>query len=408
MKRTLLILSFNFLVLFLNAQIMWQIKKDTVIKWYYFDGDEFNGPTIDQEKWIPAYSWSQLNYDFDYLMTTERLELENGICRFACYRDTGLHKVPEWQLDSAFKKKYKSLLVDGNKFPYVFTAGNVWSKKQYNKGYFEIRFKTTGSYGMWPAFWLYGYNKDEIDFFELKGEKPKQIHIDVHCMKGCDDGYKANNFLPKNWGGWIKATESLVDGYNIVSGEWQDGYVKWYLNGEGIGYYEGDFGSPGMNLIIGTGPAKDGKGFAPGVTRNTVFPNSLDVDYVRVWYKSDSSKATVLGARNTKFSYYKNENPSPSSLKKKINFMYNKRAFKQDLLTVSILPAGENKYIISSLGKSIDYTISVYKTSGEILVSKQILSSLDEITLPKEVKNRAVKLKITTSGKEIEEIVTLK
>jgi beta-glucanase (GH16 family) len=388
-----------------SAQYLWQIKKDTVVKWHYFDGDEFDGPVVDSLKWIPAYSWTRLNYDFDYLMTPARLEFEQGICRFMCYRDTGLYTVPGWQLDSAFAKKHRGSLVDGNKFRYLFTAGNVWSRMQYGKGYFEIRFKTTDAYGMWPAFWLYGSNKDEIDFFELKGERNNQVHIDVHCLKGCEHGYRGGSFLPKAFGGWIKTTKPLAEGYNVLAGEWEDGYVKWYLNGEGIGYYKGEFGSDKMNLIIGTGPAKNGLGFAPGVTGSSAFPNSLDVDYVRVWYKTKASKADIPGKKHRLFTYAKTENPAPAFLKKKIGFMYDKKAFKGDFLTVSLLPSGKNKYILSSQGKTIDYHLSIYDQQGNEIIKKHILSSLYELDLSTHPNPAPYKVKIVTAFKTVEEII---
>jgi hypothetical protein len=82
---------------------------------------------------------------------------------------------------------------------------------------------------------------EEIDFFELKGERDNQIHLDVHCPKGCEDFRGGFLNLKKNWGAWIKNNQSLADGWNIISGEWQPNYVKFFLNGQPIGYFEGEF-----------------------------------------------------------------------------------------------------------------------------------------------------------------------
>ncbi|MGZ4043710.1 MAG: glycoside hydrolase family 16 protein [Bacteroidia bacterium] len=391
-----------------NAQVMWQIKKDTVVKWYYYDGDEFNGKKVDDQKWIPAYSYAQINYRFDYLMTPKRLEFENGVCKFSCYRDTGLAEIPDWQLDSSFKKEYRSSIVDGNKFRYLFTAGNVWSKTQYSKGYFELRFKTTDAYGMWPAFWLYGTNqKDEIDFFELKGEREKSIHVATHCPKGCDNKYKKSGLFAKAFSGWIKTTADLSKDYNILAGEWQDGYVKWYLNGEGIAYFDGDFASQKMSLIIGNGPAKNGYGFAPGVTKETPFPNSLDVDYVRVWYKDEKTKDNVLGEKHTNFTYLKTEKETGSSLRKKIRYMYNKKAFQNELMTISVLPANGKKILVTSLGKEINYNLSIIDLTGKELSNTLVTKTFNEFDLSSLTQSDKVKIKISTSYTKIEEIVSL-
>jgi len=387
---------------------MWQIKKDTVIKWYYFDGDEFNGPSVDEEKWIPAYSYSQVNYRFDYLMKKERLEFSNGICKFMCYRDTGLYEVPGWQLDSAFKKEYAASLVNGNKFRYLYSCGNVWSKAQYGKGYFEMRFKTTDSYGMWPAFWLYGNNqKDEIDFFELKGERRNSIHVATHCPSGCDKKYKNSRLFKKPFSGWIKTTRPLNEAFNVLAGEWQDGYIKWYLNGEGIAYFEGDFASQQMSLIIGTGPAKDGFGFAPGVNSKSYFPNSFDVDYVRVWYKEEKKSEKISGKKHTEFSYFKTDDQKNASLKKKISYMYSKKALDNELLTVSVLPIAGKKLLLTSMGKNNDFEFSVYEVSGKQILNQKIKNSFNEINLEALTKEKSVKVQIVTPFRSVEETITL-
>jgi beta-glucanase (GH16 family) len=391
-----------------QSQVMWQIKKDTVVKWYYYDGDEFNGTKVDQEKWIPAYSYSKINYRFDYLMKPERLEYADGICKFTCYRDTGVAEIPAWQLDSAFKKEYASSIVDGNKFKYLFTAGNVWSKAEYGKGYFEMRFKTTDANGMWPAFWMYGSNqKDEIDFFELKGEREKSIHVATHCPSGCDRKYKRSGIFPKPFSGWIKTTSDLSKEYNVLSGEWQDGYVKWYLNGVGIAYFEGDFLSQKMNLIIGTGPAKNGYGFAPGVTEQTPFPNSLDVDYVRVWYRESKPEENVLGEKHTDFSYFKTAKSCKGNLRKKIRYMYDKKAFRDELLTVSVLPAKGSKIIVNSFGKAVNYQLTAYNLNGLEILNTVITDNFNEFDLSGKSAAGKVKIKIIAGSTTVEEVFSL-
>lgn len=405
MNRGPLLIAFLFIFLWSESQIMWQIKTDTVITWHYYDGDEFNGKTVDTEKWIPAYSWSNVNYQFDYRMTPERQVYENGVCKFMCYQDTGLYTVPEWQLDSTFRDNYRKSLTNNNQFKYYYTAGNVWSKQQYTKGYFEIRFKSTSAYGIWPAFWLYGSNKDEIDFFELKGEKHNKIHIDVHCLEGCDSGYRGGSIFPKSFGGWIRASDDLTQTYNVLSGEWQNGYVKWYLNGVGIGYYKGEFDSQKMNLIIGTGPAKAGLGFSPGVNETTFFPNSLDVDYVRVWYREKLDKNAVLGNKNESFSFVKEEMVGQASPKSKIRYMYSKKVFQEDLLTVSLLPSNNGNYILTSLGKKIDYTISFFDSKGDSILTQAIHTSFIEIQLPANRINQFFTVKLIGPNFKIEQLI---
>ncbi len=390
-----------------NAQYMWQVKKDTVVKWYYYDGDEFNDSTLDEEKWFPSFSWSKVNYDMKFLMTKENLVHENGVYHFICKRDTGLYLVPNWTLDSSFIKKYKSDLVDGKKFKYLFTAGDVWSKMQYGHGYFEMRFKSTKSYGIYPGFFLFGTGKDEIDFFELKGERSEDIHVDIHCSKGCDRGYQGGNIFPKSFGGWLSSTNSLAETFNIISGEWQDGYVKWYLNGVGLAYFKGNLESAKMSLIFGTGPAQDGKPFKPGVNSKTVFPNSIDVDYVRVWYKDNRTKTDVLGKVNTSFDYAMGEESLKSFPKRKIRYMYNKNEFKKEFTTVTMLPKKNKSIIISFNGKPIEHNISFYDYSGKQLINKKSSDSFNEFSFSTLPDSSEIKVRIDVAGKELEELIKL-
>jgi len=382
---------------------LFQFKKDTIVKWYYYDGDEFNDSSYDEGKWIPAYSWSTLNYDFKYLMTPKRLEFENGVCHFVCDRDTGIYEIPAWQLDSTFRKKFGADIINGNKFPYYFTAGNLWSKSQYERGYFEIRFKTTDAYGIWPAFWMYGSNDDEIDFFELKGERVKDIHVDVHCRRGCDKTYKGTGIFPRSFGGWIRSTRRLNESYNVVSGEWQDGYIKWYLNGQGIAYFKGSLSSQKMSLMVGTGPAEDGKPFAPGVNSTTYFPNRFDVDYIRVWYKNKRENTSVAGKKNAQFDYFETSDPPLSRLRKKIKFMYSRREFKKDVMTVSVLPQSNGSILLSASGRNIYYTVKVYDASGTELQQRSISELFTEIALPGQKKGDVVKVRIERDGKSAED-----
>lgn len=367
---------------------MWQFKKDTVIKWYYYDGDEFSQSYPDTIKWYPHYSYADMNYQFGFLMTSKRMVLEDGICKFMAYRDSGLYEVPGWQLPT-FEKDYKMKLTEGKKVKYKYTLGTVWSRTAYGKGYFEIRFKSTPELGMWPGFWMYGQNqKDEIDFFELKGEKKKEVHIDVHCPYGCDDHYKSAGPFKKNFGGWVQTTEDLTSTYNILAGEWQDGYVKWYLNGTGIGYFKGDFASQKMNLIAGIGLAVQGGPFAPGVTNKTVFPNSLDVDYIRVWYKERTSNEEIKGIKHKTFDYYKTA-VGKSRLRKKLGNKKIRKEFKNDVLTVSLLPSSQGKFILSATGDKIDYSLTVKSLDGQTIKETNVTEAFFELNLT-EAKNKVI------------------
>ena len=279
----LLVIHFN-----LNAQYLWQISSDKIVRWSYIDGDEFNKNTVNKDKWLTKLPWSNAVLSQDIYYLEKNIKFENGNIQFILNKENNLYPLQSWEMDTILFKKNKITLTDGNKFPFKYTGGLLYTKKEYKYGYFEIRFKASEGQGIWPAFWLFGAKpNNEIDFFELKGEKENELHVDIHCPDGCGNFKEGPlGYYRKGWGHWIKTNQKFKDSYNIISGEWTKNYIKWYLNGELIAYSNHSY-DLGMNLTAGTGIGKDNGAFGPGSNKETPFPNYFNVDYIRV-YKTDT------------------------------------------------------------------------------------------------------------------------
>lgn len=344
-----LLIAFN-----TNAQVMWQIKSDTTQKWFYQDGDEFNGYTIDEEKWHLGMPWGNFTMIQDLYFARENVIIKDGIVSFVAKKEKGSYPINEWEINKKYLEKTGKKVVDG-KFEVDYTAGLISSKKRFKHGYFELRFKANEEKGIWPAFWLYGgAPNEEIDFFELKGEKENQLHLDVHCPSGCKDFRGGFLNLKKNWGAWLKTNESLANDWNIISGEWEENYLKFFFNGQPIGYFAGNFKTV-QNLIINTSVAKDGGAFDPGPDEKTKWPNTFDVDYVRIWSKED----TIYDLKDNYklFEYTPHTidslNLYQTQLKRKVNFIYDKKELNQEQGFITLLPVFYNKYSLSIAGKKL-------------------------------------------------------
>jgi beta-glucanase (GH16 family) len=345
----LLILSVN-----LNAQYLWQIKSDTIVTWYFQSGDEFNGTDLNTEKWKSGLPWGNVAMSQDLYFNDENVVTSDGKISFISKKEKKTFPVNEWEIDKNYLAKSNKKVIDG-KYEVDYTSGLISSKETFKYGYFELRFKSTNQKGIWPAFWLFGGEpSEEIDFFELKGERENQLHLDMHCQKGCDDFKGGFLNLKKNWGAWLKTDKSLADNWNVISGEWQPNYVKFFLNGQPIGYFEGNF-KTSKNLIINSSVAKDKQAFNPGPDKNTKWPNSFDVDYVRIWSNEDTiykMKYNYKLFENTPQTIEKNDLYS-SSPKGKSNFIYDQKQLNKELGTISILPIFYNKYSLSIAGKKL-------------------------------------------------------
>ncbi|MBA4241639.1 MAG: hypothetical protein C0448_13010 [Sphingobacteriaceae bacterium] len=351
MKKTiiLLILAFN-----VNAQVMWQVKTNSSQKWYYQDGDEFNDSTIDENKWMFGMPWGSVTMTQDLAFSRNNVIVENGRASFISKKENVSVHINDWEIKPKYLEKTGKKVVDGM-YDVNYTAGMLSSKRKFKYGYFELRFKANEEKGIWPAFWLFGGEpNEEIDFFELKGERENQIHLDVHCPNGCENYRGGFLNLKKNWGAWLKTNESLAKNWNIISGEWQPNYVKFYLNGQPIGYFEGDFKTY-QYLFINTSVAKDGEAFNPGPDEKTKWPNTFDVDYVRVWSKEDTIYDLKDKYKLFEYSPYTIDsvNLYQTQLKRKVNYVYDKKELSNELGTITLLPVFYNKYSLSIAGKDL-------------------------------------------------------
>lgn len=266
----------------LLAQYLWQVYPDSVKQWNYRDGDEFNGP-VNEEKWRIGFPWGTKIFTQKTFVNKENIESRDGTLSFVLKKVDTIIQLRPYEIDTPSLRRNKIVLLPENKLHFNYSGALLWSKRNYLYGYFELKFKGVSGDGVWPAFWLFGGNPNyEIDFFELKGEKEKAIHIDVHCPDGCDN-FKKNLIGQRiSFGHWVPVNNRLIDGFNVLSAEWDPSFIKWYLNGQLIGYAPVAI-DRAMGLSIGTG-IENGK---INPQKQTPMPNRFEVDYVRI-YRRDS------------------------------------------------------------------------------------------------------------------------
>ncbi len=350
-----------------TSQVMWQVKKDTVVKWYLLANDEFSETQLNENKWQYGLPWSNFVVNQDLYFSKDNVIQNDGIIDFIAKKETKKFKTYDGEIDKKYLEKTGKNVID-NFYEVDYTAGLITSKRSFRYGYFEIRCKANSEKGIWPAFWLFGGTpNEEIDFFEGKGELANQIHLDVHCPNGCDNFKHGFLNLKKGWGEWIKANNNLSDDWNIISGEWQPNYIKFYLNGNTIGIIEREFKTY-QQLYLNTSVAKDKQPFHPGPDRTTRWPNSFLVDYVRIW----SMKDTINSYRNNYTPFentsntVKNSNLYDVDPIVKSNYMYNKKLLNIELGTVTLLKIKKNKFSLSFVGKKLgEIKIELYNIMNQ-------------------------------------------
>jgi len=140
--------------------------------------------------------------------------------------------------------------------------------------------------GLWPAFWMLGSNIDatpwpqcgEIDIMEQRGQEPFITHGSVH-----GPGYSGANAKTK---AYALANGRFDTDYHIYAIEWGENYIDYFVDNflyqritpddvTGQWVYDHPF-----FIILNVAVGGNFVGFP---TTGTPFPQSMYVDYVRVY-----------------------------------------------------------------------------------------------------------------------------
>lgn len=169
-----------------------------------------------------------------------------------------------------------------------YTSARLLTKGKYAKKYgrFEARMQLPWGQGYWPAFWMLGENIDEvswpncgeIDIMENRGSEPTIVSGAVHGpgYSGENPVFKAYDFV----------NDRVDTGFHVYGIEWGPDYINFYVDdvlynqitpedADGNWVFDQPFYML-LNLAIGGN-------FGGPPNTNTVFPQTMLVDYVRVY-----------------------------------------------------------------------------------------------------------------------------
>ncbi|MBA3663365.1 MAG: glycoside hydrolase family 16 protein [Bacteroidetes bacterium] len=404
--NTILLVAFSFSIA--NAQLLLQIKKDSIISYNYSGGDEFNQQEL-RSDWNSA-PWPRVIMPQEVGFVSKNVVLENGQVKFLALKEDSTYIMADIEIDSAFLKR-KKIALDKNQFLTKYSAGVIFSRKKYHYGLYELRFKVEEGKGIWPAFWFYGgYKNEEIDAFELKGEKNNQLHVDTHCPDGCDRNYDGHKLINKNWGGWMPLSDYLHKGYNIMLLEWKPEEVIWYINGYPLAYFKGSLPNP-MSIYINTSVAKDNEAFNPGPDETTPFPNSYFVDYLRIWHTnttftenghlvlSPNDDLTLSNAFEPRYDIHP---------KKKSGLNYNRKKLRKSLGMLTLTLSSKRLLTINKIGVEKKSGINVSITGVQSKQVYQVCVNNKEETVIVNPLDKTLEVKITTPSRVFLKLVDIK
>jgi len=245
--------------------------------WTLVWSDEFNGPNgsgVDPAKWtseVGGGGWG--NNELQYY--TNRLQN-------AYVSDGSL-------IIKAIKEKYTGS--DGVRRNYTSARLKTQTKFEQAYGRFEARIKIPYGQGIWPAFWMLGNNIGsagwpacgEIDIMENIGREPSIVHGTIH-----GPGYSGGGGIGGQY--TLQNNQRFADDFHTFAIEWEPDVIRWYVDGNlyqtrapndlpsGAAWvYDHPFFML-LNVAVG--------GDWPGrPDRTTVFPQLMQIDYVRVYQR---------------------------------------------------------------------------------------------------------------------------
>lgn len=171
-----------------------------------------------------------------------------------------------------------------------YTSARMITKGKFEQTYgrYEARIKLPWGQGVWPAFWLLGADIDtnqwpncgEIDIMENRGQEPTLINGSVH-----GPGYSGANAITKPY---ELVGDRFDTDFHIFGIEWGSDYVNFYVDdvlynqitpedvtGEWV--FDHDFYII-LNLAVGGN-------YVGSPNENSVFPQTMMIDYVKVYKK---------------------------------------------------------------------------------------------------------------------------
>ena len=173
----------------------------------------------------------------------------------------------------------------------VYSA-RVNTRKNWTYGYFEARLKLPKGKGTWPAFWMMpsvwsGWPEGgEIDIMEHVGCVPTEVSSSIHC--------KAYYHAIGTQKTAARKVAGVMDEFHTYALEWTPEYIKTYVDGKQLFYYNPEDYSGGRNantwpfnkpfeLKLNLAWGGDWGGMM-GVDESCL-PATYEIDYVRVFQK---------------------------------------------------------------------------------------------------------------------------
>lgn len=174
---------------------------------------------------------------------------------------------------------------------YAYTSSRMISSGKFNFTYgtIEVNAKLPKGQGIWPAIWMLGEdinsvgwpNCGEIDIMELLGDTPDKIYGTLHGPSYSGGSGKSGNYT-------LTDGTDFSDKFHIFKVKWTGNDINWYV--DGILYHtvtRSSVESSGLNWVFDHDfyiilNVAIGGNWPGSPNTSTVFPQTMEIDYIRV------------------------------------------------------------------------------------------------------------------------------
>ena len=244
--------------------------------WELVWSDEFDGTALDESKWT--------------LQTGDGCP---NLCGFG-NNELQVYTADNHEVSGGTLKITAREEADGT---YTSTRMNTQGKAFWTYGRFTARIKLPVGQGIWPAFWMF-FEDDtyggwaasgEIDIMEYLGDEPDTVLGTLHYGGPSPANVFSGDEL-------VLRSGTFADDFFVFTAEWEPGEIRWYVNNvlyqtqTADDWYSTGSDDPNapfdhdffllLNMAVG--------GNLPGPPDDTTpFPQTMEVDYVRVYQRTD-------------------------------------------------------------------------------------------------------------------------
>ncbi len=259
--------------------------------WILVFSDEFTDTALNKEVWTTWFPYTHDGSDQCAFCRTHGNENQVFLDRNIVIKDGILNIV-------AKREKAEWMGEHRN-----FTSAMIHARNAYGHGRYEVRSKLPAGEGFWPGIWTFGQISAEVDLMEAGMQNPERFHASVH-----------NWLIKKMKHKRIKVGVDLSDDFHVYAMEWDENSIKFFFDDMQVwelcryatrrgnnprncnvrkkSYVQQPVFPPDnekLYLIIGMGIGNETTPFTGTPKETTVFPNQLQVDYIRIYERKKTN-----------------------------------------------------------------------------------------------------------------------